>query len=50
MLCLSEQYVQVNHASVWNMINEEMSMFRSQGYEIVIMWTVCSHVLTHSMN
>ena len=33
ILCKSEEYVYVKHASVWNMMNEGMSLFRSQCYE-----------------
>ena len=33
MLCLYEEYVSVKHTSVWNMMNEGMSMFKSLGYK-----------------
>ena len=32
-LFLSKEYVYVKQASVWNIVNEGMRMFRSQGYE-----------------
>ena len=33
MLCLNEVYVYVKHDSVWNMMNDGVSMFKSQFYE-----------------